>query len=191
MQVLLLDNHDSFTYNLAELLRNHGKVTFKIITPEQIVSEEVDRYDGIILSPGPGRPDEHPAMDGLLRSYAHKKPMLGICLGMQTMALHFGATMQNLESVVHGQPRKLNLLKPEHYLFHEIPRDSQAGLYHSWAVRRDDLPSCLEILALSSDGVIMAIAHREFDLCGVQFHPESIMTPRGQHMLNNWINHIS
>lgn len=190
MQILLLDNHDSFTYNLAELLRNHGKVTFKITTPEWVVSEAVDEYDGIIFSPGPGRPDEHPVMSELLRIHAGRKPFLGVCLGMQTMALHFGASMINLGKVVHGQPRQLNLLMPEHYLFHGITPQPMVGLYHSWAVGEKDLPRCLEILARSSDGIIMALTHKEFDICGVQFHPESIMTPEGQKMLNNWIDHI-
>lgn len=190
MQILLLDNHDSFTYNLAELLRNHGKVTFNILTPECVVFEEVEKYAGIIFSPGPGKPDEHPVMNDMLRIYTGKKPFLGVCLGMQTMALHFGAFVYNLGCVVHGQPRKLKLLNPGHYLFRGIPPELSVGLYHSWAVQSEGLPSCFEILALSSEGIIMALAHKEFDICGVQFHPESIMTPSGQQMLNNWIEHL-
>jgi anthranilate synthase component 2 len=189
-RILLLDNHDSFTYNLAELLRIHGKVTFKIITPERVASEEVDEYDGIIFSPGPGRPDEHPVMNDLLKTYAAKKSFLGVCLGMQTMALHFGASMVNLGKVVHGQPRQLKLLIPDHFLFLGISQQPVAGLYHSWAVSREDLPPCLDIVALSPEGIIMALTHVGYDICGVQFHPESIMTPQGQQMLDNWIDHI-
>ncbi len=189
-RILLLNNHDSFTYNLAELLRIHGKVTFKIITPERVVSERVDEYDGIIFSPGPGRPDEHPVMNDLLQAYAAKKPILGICLGMQTMAIHFGASMINLGSVIHGQPRQLKVLDPGHFLFVGISPQPVVGLYHSWAVSQENLPENLDIIALSSDDIIMALAHKKFDICGVQFHPESIMTPQGQIMLNNWIAHI-
>lgn len=188
MKILLLDNHDSFTYNLAELMRSQCKVNFNILTPERIVLEEVDNYDKILFSPGPGRPDEHPVMDKILRIYSGKKPVLGVCLGMQTIALHYGASVLNLDNVVHGQPRKLKILNFTHPLFHGIQQGPSVGLYHSWAVNRENLPSCLEILALSSEGIIMALTHKEFDICGVQFHPESIMTPQGNQMLINWLD---
>jgi len=190
MRILLLDNHDSFTYNLAALLGNNGKVTFNIETPEQLVIAHVSRYDGILFSPGPGHPDEHPVMTRLLARYGSSTPFLGICLGMQAMARYFGAGLVNLPEVVHGQPRKIRVVKPDHYLFRDVPQGSFVGLYHSWAVNPEGLPPCLEPLAFSSDGIIMALAHRELELCGVQFHPESIMTPQGQKIIDNWIEAI-
>lgn len=188
MQILLLDNHDSFTYNLAELLRCYHKGTFNIISPENIVIEEVKKFDKIIFSPGPGRPDEHPVMIKILQEYASRRPILGICLGMQTMAIHYGANMKNLKQVVHGQPKKLVILNPFHPIFKNIPNQTNVGLYHSWAIDSNNLPPALEILARSPDGVIMALAHKDFDICGVQFHPESIMTPYGWKMIVNWLN---
>jgi len=187
MQILLLDNHDSFTYNLAELLRRHHKGSFKILSPENIVIEEVDKYDRIVFSPGPGRPDEHPVMKNLLRKYETRKPILGICLGMQTMAIHYGASMKNLKTVIHGQPRKLVFTGQKHPIFNDIPAETNVGLYHSWAIESKNLPPELEILAFSDDGIIMAIAHKYYNVCGVQFHPESIMTPHGWKMIVNWL----
>lgn len=187
MQILLLDNHDSFTYNLAELLRRHHKGSFKILSPEGIVIEDVDKFDGIIFSPGPGRPDEHPMMIDILRKYESRKPILGICLGMQTMAIHYGAAMKNLKQVVHGQPRKLIFTGHPHAIFKDIPHETTVGLYHSWAIESRNLPPALEVLALSPDGIIMAITHKKFNVCGVQFHPESIMTPLGWKMVVNWL----
>jgi len=189
MKILLLDNHDSFTYNLAGLLRNHHKVTFNIVLPEDLVMEEVQSYDKILLSPGPGVPDENPAMFGLLERYHMTKPILGICLGHQAIGLFFGARLVNLDQVIHGQQRKLSFLKPDHYIFRGIENKTVAGLYHSWVIGKEGFPEAMEILAISEDGLIQAIAHKNYDICGFQFHPESIITPRGQRMIDNWIEH--
>lgn len=112
--------------------------------------------------------------------------VLGVCLGMQAIALHAGAKLFNLPEVVHGQPRKLTILRPDHFLFKGIPNDFEAGLYHSWAVNPESLPGSLEVLAKTSEGTVMAIAHKTLPFCGVQFHPESIMTPEGRRLLVNW-----
>ncbi len=188
MKILILDNHDSFTYNLAELLRSLDKVTFNIYTPESLVLDHVGRYDKILFSPGPGLPDEQPVMFEVLERFGQKKPVLGICLGFQAIAVYFGAHLYNLHRVVHGQSRTLNILRPEHYLFRQIPERTPVGLYHSWAVGEFPGPP-LVALAESDDGTLMALAHGQIDICGVQFHPESIMTPAGRRMMQNWIEH--
>ena len=195
IQILLLDNHDSFTWNLVELLRLTGKVNVKIITPEQLQISELHRYDKIIFSPGPGLPDDHSAMFDMLRTVEQLWnvtgkiiPVFGICLGMQAMAVHFGGSLFNLPLVVHGQPKRLKILRPDHYLFKGIPNECEVGLYHSWAVDPVTLPVCLETLAITHDGTIMALTHKTLPISGVQFHPESIMTPLGPQMINNWLS---
>ena len=187
IKVLLLDNRDSFTYNLAGLLRNNGKVKFNITTSETIRREPVMHYDKILISPGPGIPAEHETIWELLESYGDKKSILGICLGMQAIALHFGGSLYNLDKPMHGQVKKIKIIIPGQKLFNGIPGQFEAGLYHSWAVKKDDLPGDLLITALSYDGIIMGLKHRHLDICGVQFHPESIMTLLGQKMLDNWL----
>lgn len=195
MRLLLLDNHDSFTWNLVELLRRLGKVNVNILTPEQLQISELDRYDKIIFSPGPGLPYEHPAMFDILRTVEHLCNegskiihVFGVCLGHQAIAMYFGGTLLNLPSVVHGQSRKLKILFPDHPVFSKIPDECEVGLYHSWAVNPDTLPECLERLAVTHDGTIMALAHLTLPICGVQFHPESIMTTLGARMIENWLS---
>lgn len=189
IKILLLDNHDSFTYNLSGLLRNHHKVTFNIVWPEDLVLEDVGSYDKILFSPGPGVPDESPVMFRLLEHFHTTKPILGICLGHQAIGAFFGAGIKNLDQVIHGQQRKLSLLEPGHYLFRGIENNTLVGLYHSWVVGKVRFPEELKILALSEEGLIMAIAHKTYDICGFQFHPESIITSQGQRMIDNWIDH--
>jgi anthranilate synthase component 2 len=195
MRLLLLDNHDSFTWNLVELLRKTGKVNVNILTPEQLKITELEQYDQILFSPGPGLPHEQPAMFDILRAVEHLWmesnkiiPVFGVCLGMQAIAIHFGGLLFHLPSVVHGQPRKLKILRPDHLVFREIPDECEVGLYHSWAVDPVTLPGSLETLAITNDGTIMALAHKTLHICGVQFHPESIMTAFGQQMLDNWLH---
>ena len=192
--LLLLDNHDSFTWNLVELLRTCDKVNVKILTPEQFDPGETEMYDRIIFSPGPGLPDELPAMSVVLDAVEKLNtcgrrsiPVFGVCLGLQAIAIHFGASLYNLPTVVHGQPRKLILIQPGHPLFAGIPSESEVGLYHSWAVEPGSLPSCLETLATTPEGTVMALAHKTLPVWGVQFHPKSIMTPFGKQILHNWL----
>ncbi len=194
MNILLLDNHDSFTWNLVELLRRTGKCTTIVRTPEEFNFSDLEDIDRIVFSPGPGLPAEHPLMAGILYALEEMAgqgrkpiPVLGVCLGMQAMAVHSGGTLLNLPEPSHGRPVKLNLLNPSHPLFRGIPDGSQAGLYHSWAVDPSALPSCFEPLAISSEGILMALAHRTLPFTGVQFHPESIMTPLGHRMVENWM----
>jgi len=195
MSLLLLDNHDSFTWNLVELLRRTGKVKVNILTPEQLKINELERYDRIIFSPGPGLPHEQPVMYeiltrvGQLHCEGRKSiPVFGVCLGMQALAVFYGGSLYNLTRVVHGQPRKLKILQPDHPLFRGIGDGCEVGLYHSWAVDLATLPGCLKTLAITRHGTIMALAHKTLPVWGVQFHPESIMTPMGQHMIENWLD---
>ncbi|MDP1621860.1 MAG: aminodeoxychorismate/anthranilate synthase component II [Bacteroidales bacterium] len=195
MSLLLLDNHDSFTFNLVELLRRNGKVNVKIFTPEELIISELQQYDQIIFSPGPGLPQEQPVMFDILNRVeqlwdqgGEKISVFGVCLGMQAIAVHFGGSLYNLRKVVHGQPRKLKILQPDHIVFRGIPDECEVGLYHSWAVDPHTLPGCLETLAITHNGAIMALAHKTLPICGVQFHPESNMTPTGKKMLANWLN---
>ena len=187
MKILLLDNHDSFTFNLVELLRNNGKVSFNVIKSDEVDVRALDSYDKIIFSPGPGLPEEQPAMFSILREYAHRKPILGICLGLQAIALHFGADLFNLSKVVHGQPRALQIISPAHYIFNGIDEGTPIGLYHSWAVREVSQSSDLRVIARSNEGIIMGLAHKKYDVCGLQFHPESVITRMGQRMMDNWL----
>jgi anthranilate synthase/aminodeoxychorismate synthase-like glutamine amidotransferase len=194
LSLLLLDNHDSFTWNLVELLRKTCKININILTPEQLQISKLEQFDRIIFSPGPGLPEEQPAMFHILTAvedlwYSGGKiiPVFGVCLGHQAIALHFGGTLFNLPAVVHGQPGKLKIVNPNHPLFRGIPGESEVGLYHSWAVDPSTLPGCLEILATRSNGSIMALAHKTLPITGVQFHPESIMTPLGTKIIQNWL----
>jgi anthranilate synthase component 2 len=193
--ILLLDNHDSFTWNLVELLRSLGKFNDNIVTSEVFRISDLEHYDRIIFSPGPGLPEEQPAMSAVLNNLERvhheqgiRLPLLGVCLGMQAIAKHFGGLLYQQDKVVHGQPRKLNLIHPSHSLFRGIEQGTTVGLYHSWAVERKSLPDCLEILAESEDGTIMAISHRTLPICGVQFHPESIITVEGKKIMSNWLS---
>jgi anthranilate synthase/aminodeoxychorismate synthase-like glutamine amidotransferase len=188
IKVLLLDNNDSFTYNLAELLRNNSKVTFNICKAAKLVSDRISEYDKILFSPGPGIPDEHQSISEILRIYGKTKSIFGVCLGHQAIAQYFGAHLYNLDNVRHGELISVNILSPAHKLFTGISLQFEAGLYHSWAVEKEDLPENLRITALSGDSIIMGLAHQTLDICSVQFHPESIMTRHGQKMLDNWIN---
>jgi anthranilate/para-aminobenzoate synthase component II len=217
MPLLLLNNHDSFTFNLAELLRSIGIEQFTIISSTELRLPMIESFDRIIFSPGPGLPEEQPAMFGILGevekfgvrgsrfevqgsrfgvqgsgfrvqgSRFGVRGILGVCLGMQAIAVYFGGSLINLPSVVHGQPRKLRIMQRDHFLFKGIPDGCDVGLYHSWAVDPETLPACLEILATAPDGTIMALAHKTLPVCGVQFHPESIMTVYGRRILENWV----
>ena len=186
-KLLILDNYDSYTYNLVQIVEQHGEWSFDVKKNDGITLAAVDRYDKILLSPGPGLPSEAGIMPSLIKKYAHSKSILGVCLGHHAIAEAYGGELYNFTQPVHGIQRKVDLLQ-EDILFKAIPQPFKVGLYHSWAVSQEDFPKELEMLALSEKGVLMALRHRAYDLKGVQFHPESIMTPFGQQMINNWLN---
>jgi len=186
MKVLLLDNYDSFTYNLKQLIEQFGVEQLDIIKNDQLELTSIEPYDKIMLSPGPGLPSEAGLMPEIIHNFGSEKPILGVCLGHHAIAEAFGGKLFNFNQPVHGIARQTQILK-EDSLFKNVPQTFQVGLYHSWAVADDKFPKDLEIIARSEKGIIMALRHKTFNLKGVQFHPESIMTPLGKTMIWNWL----
>jgi anthranilate synthase component II len=186
MHILVLDNYDSFTYNLVYLLRELGYgATLDVRRNDAFLLEEVARYDKILLSPGPGIPAEAGLMPELLQRYAPTKSILGICLGHQALAEAFGGTLLNLAEVQHGVASTVTV-QPDR-LFEGLPDNFRVGRYHSWVVDEQNLPQELEVIARTEDQQIMALRHRHFDLRGLQFHLESILTEHGSQLIQNWI----
>jgi anthranilate synthase component 2 len=189
MNVLIIDNHDSFTWNLVQLVKQHGNSPFKVVRNHQVRLEEVQDYDKILLSPGPGLPADAGLACEVIRRYAATKSILGICLGHQAIAEVFGASLMNLSQVNHGVKVPVRIVDREDYLFGGLAESMEAGLYHSWAVAPDSLPGCLQVTAVTGDGLIMALRHLQYDVRGLQFHPESIMTACGKQIIHNWLSH--
>ena len=183
MKLLILDNYDSFTYNIAHAVRELG-VEPDVRRNDKISLDEIGEYDKIIISPGPGIPSEAGILPQMLQRYATEKPILGICLGHQAIGERFGARLRNLDKVYHGVATPARITVRD-YLFEGLPDEIEVGRYHSWVV--DSLPDELEATAVSPDGEIMAMRHRRLDLRGVQFHPESILTPSGLKIIENWL----
>lgn len=189
MKILILDNYDSFTYNLVHYLRELAKdAEMTVVRNDQITLDEVEAYDKILLSPGPGIPEEAGIMPELIKRYGPTKSILGVCLGHQAIAEAYGASLYNMQEVLHGVSSKIKVVKAGDRLFNDIPEEYEICHYHSWNVNKDDLGSDLEVTAYDEFGEIMAISHKEYDVKGVQFHPESIMTEYGHKLLENWIN---
>jgi len=189
MRTVIIDNYDSFTYNLAHLVKELG-AKVDVVRNDQFKLADLKRYDKFILSPGPGIPEEAGLLLDVIRTYAGQKPMLGVCLGEQAIGQAFGATLTNLSEVFHGVQTPVNLLPhTEEYLFDGLPAEIAVGRYHSWVVDKQDLPETLVITAESKEGQIMALRHRHFDIHGIQFHPESVLTPDGAILMKNWLNH--
>ncbi|MBK6265409.1 aminodeoxychorismate/anthranilate synthase component II [Marivirga sp. S37H4] len=187
MNILLLDNYDSFTYNLVEVIRQEipsAKVT--VVRNDKLNLEDVTQFDKILLSPGPGIPKNAGLMNDLIREYSQEKPIFGVCLGHQAIGEVFGSQLINMKNVMHGIQTDIHL--QNHYLFKDMPADIKVGRYHSWMIDELTLGTELEITAKDKTGQIMAVAHKKYDVCGVQFHPESVMTPEGAKMMKNWIN---
>lgn len=186
MRLLLLDNYDSFTWNLHHLLEPYAEVD--VIRNDAVTVDEAARYDRIVLSPGPGLPNEAGVMMELLEKLMPTHSIFGVCLGMQGIVETCGGTLFNQEKVMHGIAVQCLPLAPVDPLFRGLPKEFPVGLYHSWAADPVTLPSDLEIKAKSDSDVIMAIRHAQYDVCGVQFHPESILTAVGDTIIANWIN---
>ena len=185
MKIVIIDNYDSFTYNLSHLVKELGaEVT--VVRNDQFELADLEQYSKIILSPGPGIPSEAGLLLDVIRTYAGKKPILGVCLGHQAIGEVFGAKLENLSDVFHGVATPCHIIADDP-IFSGIPRDITIGRYHSWVVSREDLPNCLEITAVSDEGQIMALRHSELNIRGIQFHPESVLTPNGKKMLQNWL----
>jgi anthranilate synthase component 2 len=188
MKILVLDNYDSFTYNLVHIIRALGH-KMDIFRNDKIGLEEVKSYDKILLSPGPGIPDEAGIMKDLVKEYGSAKSILGICLGHQGIAEVYGAKLFNIPKVLHGVTSTGLVKDRGEYLFKNVSDSFQATHYHSWAVLPDSIPSDLKVTAVNSEGLIMGLSHTRFDVKGLQFHPESVMTPEGPTMIENWLNH--
>ena len=185
MKIVIIDNYDSFTYNLSHLVKELGaEVT--VVRNDQFALPELEAYDKIILSPGPGIPSEAGLLLDVIKTYAGKKPILGVCLGHQAIGECFGAQLTNLSEVFHGVATEGTQFDNDP-IFAGLPQRITMGRYHSWVVSKDGLPSCLEITAESDEGQIMALRHREYDIHGIQFHPESVLTPEGRKIIENFI----
>lgn len=186
IKTLIIDNYDSFTYNLSHLLKELG-ASVTVVRNDKFRIEDLEQFDKIVLSPGPGIPSEAGLMPQVIKAYAGRKPILGICLGHQAIGEAFGAKLLNIGNVVHGVATPAHITVQD-YLFKGLPKDIEVGRYHSWVVDDKELPQCLEVTSRSDDGYIMSLRHREFDIRGIQFHPESVLTPQGETIINNWLN---
>ena len=187
MKILVLDNYDSFTYNLVQYVQEIVGYKVDVFRNDEISLEEVDQYDKIILSPGPGLPKDAGIMPELIKKYAPTKHIFGVCLGHQAIGEAFGGTLHNIEKVYHGVATPIKIVDGSSLTFRGLPSTIEAGRYHSWVVEKHNIPDCFQITAVDEQGVIMAMRHRTHNVRGVQFHPESIMTPTGKTMLRNFL----
>lgn len=188
MKILVIDNYDSFTYNLVHIIRALG-YTMDIYRNDKIALEEVAKYDKILLSPGPGIPDEAGIMKAAVNEYGASKSILGICLGHQGIGEVYGARLFNIPKVLHGVT-STGIIKDEtEYLFKNVSPTFQATHYHSWAVLADSITPELKVTAVNEEGLVMGLSHIRNDVRGLQFHPESVMTPEGPKMIENWLKH--
>ena len=184
-KVVIIDNYDSFTYNLAHLVKELG-ASVTVYRNDQFSLNQLEPFDKILLSPGPGIPSEAGLLTDVIRTYAGRKPMLGVCLGHQAIGEVFGARLSNLPEVYHGVATPCELVGHD-ALFAGTESRFTIGRYHSWVVSREDFPETLEVTALSDDGNIMALRHRNYAIWGIQFHPESVLTPDGRQIIANWL----
>lgn len=185
LRVVVIDNYDSFTYNLVHLVRHLG-ADVTVYRNDQFALADLETFDKIILSPGPGIPAEAGLLLDVIRTYAGRKPILGVCLGHQAIGEVFGGSLTNLSDVFHGVATEGTQLQNDP-IFAGLPRRITMGRYHSWVVDRDTLPACLEVTAESDEGYIMALRHRDYDIHGIQFHPESVLTLQGGTIVSNWL----
>jgi anthranilate synthase component II len=186
-RLLILDNYDSFTYNLVQIVESHGKWAVDVVKNDRLKLPDVEKYEKILFSPGPGLPSEAAIMGEIIRRYGETKSILGICLGLQAIVASYGGRLFNLQHVYHGIKQRITILDRSEALFGAVPAEFEAGLYHSWAIDKQYIPQCLKITAVSENNIVMAVSHKRFDIKGLQFHPESYMTPNGQQILANWL----
>ena len=188
MKIAVIDNYDSFTYNLVHLVNSLNDTPVDVYRNDMPDTGRLEEYEGLILSPGPGIPGEAGLLNNIIKEYAARKSLFGVCLGMQAIAEVFGGKLLNLPGVYHGVETEIRAVQPPHRIFKDLPATFVAGRYHSWIVQNEGLPANIEVTAVDEDNNIMALTHKEYDVCGVQFHPESIMTPSGKKILANWMN---
>ncbi|MCK0108939.1 aminodeoxychorismate/anthranilate synthase component II [Flavobacteriaceae bacterium S0825] len=186
MKVLVIDNYDSFTYNLVHYLEDlNCDVT--VVRNDKLTLEDVKPFHKIVLSPGPGIPDEAGLLKAIIKEYAPTKSILGVCLGQQAIGEVFGGSLVNLDEVYHGVATKVSICVEDESLFNGLDKNIEVGRYHSWVVN-SNLPDCLEATSFDENGQVMSLRHKEYDVKGVQYHPESVLTPDGKKILENWIN---
>jgi anthranilate synthase component 2 len=186
-RILVLDNYDSFTYNLVHYIEASGEYEVDVYRNDEISIEEVDKYDTIVLSPGPGLPDEAGILKELIKQYAPTKKILGVCLGMQAIGEVFGGELENLDNVYHGVATKLTVTESSDLIYRDLPQYFEIGRYHSWVISRNNFPIALRITAVEENNQIMSLKHKDYDLYGVQYHPESILTENGKAIINNFL----
>ncbi|SFH88760.1 anthranilate synthase component II [Halpernia frigidisoli] len=187
MKILVLDNYDSFTYNLVQMIEEIVGEKIDVFRNDEISLEDVNQYDKIILSPGPGIPEESGILLDLIKTYAPTKSIFGVCLGLQAIGEAFGGKLINLSEIYHGVATDVKILNKNTEIFKNFPETFEAGRYHSWAVSPEYFPEELEITAVDKDQMIMALQHKTYDVQAVQFHPESILTPKGREILENFL----
>jgi anthranilate synthase component 2 len=191
MKILVFDNYDSFTYNLVHLVEKIMHIKVDVYRNDQLPMEQVKQYDKIILSPGPGIPSEAGMLLPLIKEYAASKSILGVCLGHQAIGESFGGKLVNLSTVFHGVATPIQVRQDREFMdddvFTRVPLEIEVGRYHSWVVSDKDFPEALEITATDSNGFIMGLRHKTYDVQGVQFHPESVLTPSGEQLMRNWL----
>ncbi|MDO6745066.1 aminodeoxychorismate/anthranilate synthase component II [Tenacibaculum soleae] len=188
MKILVLDNYDSFTYNLVHMVEDITGNLPDVYRNNEISIEEIEKYDAIILSPGPGIPDEAGILKDVIKYYAGKKPIFGVCLGLQAITEVFGGNIVNMGEVFHGVATEMEITKKDAIIFKDIPTKFEAARYHSWIATHKNFPSQISITAVDEDGGIQAIEHNTFNISAVQFHPESILTTIGEQIVRNFIN---
>lgn len=186
-KILILDNYDSFTFNLKHYFEAIQNDIVDVFRNDEIAISDIEKYDRIVFSPGPGLPENAGVLLEVIRTFITKKPMLGVCLGHQAIALAFGGKLRQLNEVVHGKTRSCKVIDPTSSLFKNIPSQFETGRYHSWVVDENYFPTDLNITAVDDDNSIMALEHIALPIFGVQFHPESVMTQHGHQLLNNWL----
>ncbi|MDD4143156.1 MAG: aminodeoxychorismate/anthranilate synthase component II [Prolixibacteraceae bacterium] len=188
MKLIVIDNYDSFTFNLVHAVKKITGLPVKVARNDEVNMDEISGYDKIILSPGPGLPGEAGLLTEIIRIFAPYKSILGVCLGHQAIGEVFGGQLINLKRVFHGVATPVNTTGNKSVLFKGIPDSFEAGRYHSWIIDKENMPECLEITSIDNDGMIMSVKHKEYNVEGVQFHPESVLTPLGGKIIENWIN---
>lgn len=186
-RILVIDNYDSFTYNLVHAIKKISGLPMDVFRNDKISLDVIEKYDKIVLSPGPGIPEEAGLLLEIIKTFAPKKSMLGVCLGHQAIGEAFGGKIQNLNRVYHGVATTVKLTGNKSVLFNGLPATFDVGRYHSWIVKEDGLPDCFEITSYDTEGQIMSMKHKTLDVEGVQFHPESVLTPLGEKMIENWL----
>lgn len=187
MKIVVIDNYDSFTYNLVHAIKKISGEPVDVFRNDELELSDLEKYDKIVLSPGPGIPEEAGLLLDIIREYAPKKSMLGVCLGHQAIGEAFGGTLTNMNNVLHGIATPVTKTTVETLLFQGLPETFMVGRYHSWIVNEQGLPACLQVTSYDDKGLIMSMKHTAYDVEGVQFHPESVLTPLGEQIIANWL----